>query len=233
MTESLAPARPDTRDMIAVHRVFREALAAAPRLVGGASRDDGVHTANVASYYRNVLAFLRAHHEGEDALLWPKLLRRCPAQARRVQAIADQHGQLLTLLASAETELAEWADEPNTDHGAKLAGALAALGFDLAAHLDAEEVHVLPLAAEHLTVEEWAELPQHGMQHFRGDVWVLLGLLFEAMPAGQPDVALRSMPAAVAHFWQDEGAERFAAFIADVRRPPAASPVAARWIGGC
>lgn len=223
MTESLAPARPDTRDMIAVHRVFRQALAAAPRLVGGASRNDRAHTANVASYYRNVLAFLRAHHEGEDALLWPKLIRRCPAQALRVQAIADQHGELLGLLASAEVELAEWAEEPNTDHGAKLAGALAALGFDLAAHLDAEEAHVLPLAADHLTVEEWAGLPQHGMQHFRGDVWVLLGLLFEAMPAGQPDVTLAAMPAPVARFWLDEGSERFETFIADVRRPPVAA----------
>lgn len=219
MPEIAAPVRPDTRDMIAVHAVFRQSLAAAPRIVGGASRNDGQHAANVASYYANVLAFLHVHHEGEDELLWPKLLQRCPAEASRVQEIADQHGKVTALLASAEAELAEWAEEPNTDHGAKLAGALVALGFELAQHLDDEEEFVLPLAAEHVTVEEWAELPAHGMQHFSGDKqWLILGLLFEQMPAGQPEIVLSHMPPPIGAFWRNEGQLLFDTFVADVRR---------------
>src|SRR4051794_18746758 len=80
MSELAAPVRPDTRDMVAVHAVFRQALATAPRIVGGASRTDRQHAANVASFYANLLAFLHVHHEGEDALLWPKLLERSPAE---------------------------------------------------------------------------------------------------------------------------------------------------------
>jgi hemerythrin-like domain-containing protein len=205
--------------MLAVHAVFREALAAAPRIVGGASRHDPQHTANVASYYANVLAFLHVHHEGEDALVWPKLLERAPVEAARIQEIADQHEQVSALIASAEEQLASWAEEPDTEHGAKLAGALATLGHELVNHLDQEEAFVLPLAAEHMTVEEWAELPAHGMRNFRGDkVWVLLGLLFEAMPPGQPEVALEHMPPPVAAFWRGEGRLMFETFIADVRR---------------
>jgi hemerythrin-like domain-containing protein len=219
MPDTAATVRPDTRDMISVHAVFRQALAAAPRIVGGASRNDPQHAANVASYYANLLAFLHVHHEGEDALLWPKLLERAPAQAAKVQQIADQHGAVSGLLATAEAELAEWAVEPNTDHGAKLAGALVMLGFELAEHLDMEEEFVLPLAAEHLTVEEWSELPAHGMQHFSGDkVWLLLGLLFEQMPPGAPELALAKMPPPVAAFWHNEGQDLFDAFVADVRR---------------
>lgn len=219
MSDTVAPVRPDTRDMIAVHAVFRQSLAAAPRLVGGASRNDGQHAANVAAFYANLLAFLHVHHEGEDELLWPKLLERCPDQAARVQEIADQHGQVSALIASAEGELAEWAVEPNTDHGAKLAGALVALGFKLAEHLDQEEEHVLPLAAEHLTVEEWAELPAHGMRHFSGDkLWLILGLLFEQMPPSAVETVLSHMPPPLAAFWRDEGRDLFDAFVADVRR---------------
>jgi iron-sulfur cluster repair protein YtfE (RIC family) len=219
MSDVAVPTRPDTRDMLAVHQVFRSALAAAPRIVGGASRADAPHAANVASYYANVLAFLHVHHEGEDELVWPKLLERCPAEAERVQEIADQHHAVTVLLASAGAELAEWADEPNADHGAKLAGALVLLGNELTNHLDQEEAFVLPLAAEHMTVEEWAELPAHGMKHFSGDkVWVLLGLLFEAMPPGQPELTLAHMPPPVAEFWISQGQAMFDTFIADVRR---------------
>jgi hypothetical protein len=47
---------------------------------------------------------------------------------------------------------------------------------------------------------------------------VLLGLLFEAMPPSQPEVALEHMPPPVAAFWRSEGQAMFEAFIADVRR---------------
>jgi hemerythrin-like domain-containing protein len=219
MSQVVAPTRPDTSDMIAVHQVFRRALAAAPRIIGGASRHEPAHVANVDSYYANVLAFLHVHHEGEDALLWPKLLSRCPAAAPRVQAIADQHETVTTLVAQAETRLEAWAVEPSADNGAQLIGALALLDNELTQHLDQEEEFVLPLAAEYLTVEEWAELPAHGMRNFSGDkVWVLLGLLFEAMPPGQPEVTLTHMPAEVAQWWRADGEPAFDALIADVRR---------------
>src|SRR3954453_19838783 len=108
MSEVVAPPRPDTSDMIAVHQVFRRAFAAAPRTIGSASRHEPEHVENVAAYYANVLAFLHAHHEGEDELVWPKLLDRCPAESARVQAIGDQHETVSTLLAQAEDRREAW-----------------------------------------------------------------------------------------------------------------------------
>jgi iron-sulfur cluster repair protein YtfE (RIC family) len=219
MPDVVTALRPDTRDMLAVHKVFRDALAAAPKIVGAASSADPEHAANVASFYANVLAFLHVHHEGEDELVWPKLLERAPEQAARVQEIADQHDTVTERLAVAEQELASWAEKPDVDHGAKLAGALVLLARDLVPHLDQEEAFVLPLVEAHLTVEEYAELPVHGMQHFSGDkVWVLLGLLFEAMPPEQREETLAHMPPPVADFWVNAGRPMFDEFIADVRR---------------
>ena len=123
------------------------------------------------------------------------------------------------LVALAENRLEAWAVEPNADNGAQLIGALSLLGNELTEHLDQEEEFVLPLAAEFLTAEEWAELPAHGMRNFQGDkVWVLLGLLFEAMPPGQPEITLTRMPAEIAQWWRADGEPAFDALIADVRR---------------
>lgn len=42
----------------------------------------------VASFHGNVLSLLRAHHEGEDELLTPRLAERLPAQAGLISAVA-------------------------------------------------------------------------------------------------------------------------------------------------
>src|SRR4051794_7977768 len=89
MTETTAaPARPNTREMVAVHQVFRDAFGCAAPLVGSASGENPERVALVASFYANVLAFLHAHHQGEDELIWPKLVERAPADAALVMRIA-------------------------------------------------------------------------------------------------------------------------------------------------
>jgi hypothetical protein len=103
--------------------------------------------------------------------------------------------------------------------GAHLVAALTALGADLAIHLDEEARYVLPLAARQLTAAEWAELPPYGMKHFSGDkVWLILGLVQEAMTAPQRRNMIIHMPAPVRAFWASAGRRRFEAFIADLRR---------------
>src|SRR5690348_12627284 len=98
----VALTRADTRDMIGVHRVFRESLSIAPQLVGSVDETDRARVEAVGSYYANVLAFLHAHHEGEDELIWPKLLERAPEQADLVRHVAGQHEDVLGALITAE-----------------------------------------------------------------------------------------------------------------------------------
>ena len=64
------------RDVLAVHDVFRTALAAAPQLVGGVQTPDSDRAAVVAMYYAHILALLHVHHDLEEEYLWGRLRAR-------------------------------------------------------------------------------------------------------------------------------------------------------------
>jgi hypothetical protein len=211
--------RADTSDMFAVHRVFRESLGVAPQLIGSVPGEDAERVAAVAGYYGDILAFLHVHHEGEDELLWPKLVERCPDEADLVRRIAGQHDAVSTAVQTAESHLATWRSEPTMDNAATLAAALITLAVGLGAHLDEEERVILPLAADHLTHEEWAQLPAHGMQNFRGErLWLVMGLIREQMTDPQRAAMDAHMPPPVREFWVNSGEPMFTAFITDIRR---------------
>jgi hemerythrin-like domain-containing protein len=213
--------RPDTSDMKRVHCVFREAFAVAPQLLGSVDVEDVEAIQRVVTYYEAVLLFLHVHHEGEEELLWPRLLERCPADAALVQHSADQHQDVLAHLEQADALLAAWKAEPTLDRAGVLAAALATLGAHLATHLDDEEQTILPLAAEHLSVEEWHELPKHGMQtggqrapHL---MWVVIGLIREQMTDEQRAGMDANMPPPVHQFWVSQGEPMFREFVAALR----------------
>lgn len=218
MTDSSTMPLANTEDMVQVHRVFREAFRSAPALIGSVAAGDAARAEVVGSYYANVLDFLRVHHEGEDQLLWPKLLERASDQADTVSRIAGQHKGVEHALATANARLAEWRAAPDVDRGAQLAVALASLNADLVAHLDEEERVILPIAAAHITMPEWGELPGHGMQHFAGDkLWLILGLIQEQFRPDQIAVMESRMPPPVLDFWTNQGRPQFETYIAEVR----------------
>ena len=218
MSDNGAIALTDTSDMIQLHRVFRDALGAAAPLVGSVAPGDTARADVVGSYYANVLALLHSHHEGEDELVWPKLVERAPEDAETIMRIAGQHEGVLTALADAEGKLAPWRLDPQVDSGAHLAASLATLGAELALHLDEEERVILPIAARHMTPAEWGELPGHGMAHFTGDkIWLVLGLIQEQMRPEQIEQMESHMPPPVRDFWVNQGRSQFQAYIAKVR----------------
>jgi hypothetical protein len=131
--------RPNTRDMLSIHQIFRDAFGCSPQLVGSVCNERSDRVEPVAAYYANVLAFLRAHHEGEDELIWPKLIERVPDQGDLVARMQAAHEGLAEALAESEKRLAAWTASPDIDHGASLAASLAMLGVLCAAHFDEEE----------------------------------------------------------------------------------------------
>lgn len=207
----------DTSDMVAVHTVFRRALSAAPTTLASVDVGDDDQVAVVASYYANLLAFLHVHHEGEDELLWPRLLERVP-DPDLVRRIAAQHRDVDTSVTKAEQCLGDWAAGPTAASAKTLATALSELGVVLGAHLDEEEREILPLAAVHISAQEWGELPAHGLSNFSGDkLWLVLGLIQEAMTPEQAAAMLAHMPPPAVEFWTNVGRPQFDAFIATVR----------------
>jgi hypothetical protein len=216
MTDTLPLA--DTSDMLGVHKVFREALAAAPQLAGSVPAADTARAELVASYYDNVLRLLHAHHEGEDALLTPRLLARCtPDESDTVSRVAGQHETVLGSLERAEGLLAAWRAAPNDTTARSLVAALGELEAALGEHLGDEERLVLPIAARYINVAEWGELPGHAMQNFTGDkLWLILGLVQQQMTDAQVADMHAHMPPPLLQFWNESGRGLFEGYVAEL-----------------
>ena len=209
--------RPDTSDMTAVHQVFRSSFAAAPAFVAS-TRGDDARRSLIADYYANLLAFLEVHHEGEEQLVFPQLTERAPDSRALVARMAAQHADVVRMLNDAKAAQASWVKHGD-DAAVAAADSLVALAEALQTHLDEEEALILPLAEEHLSMEEWGALPGHGMANFSGDkVWLILGLIRENFTPAQRDDMLEHMPPPARAMWETMGESSFAAMIAEVRQ---------------
>jgi hemerythrin-like domain-containing protein len=218
MTETSDLPLADTSDMIGLHRVFREALAAAPSLVDGAASGDAERVELVGSYYDNVLRLLDGHHAGEDELVTPKLLERLPEEADTIARIFAQHGDVHGAIERAHTCIATWRIDPTVPNATELLTALAALDAALTPHLDEEERAVLPLAARCINVAEWGELPGHGMRTFTGDkLWLIRGLIREQMTPEQRASMDANTPPPVEAMWAEMGEAAYADFVIRLR----------------
>jgi hypothetical protein len=195
--------------MFAVHGVFRDTLGAGPDLVRGVAPGDAERVALVANYYENVLSFLESHHETEDVLVFPLLRERCPDSGALLDRLADEHEEMVKLMAIASSALAAWpAGDAATQ--SESADALEVLRVQLVAHLDVEEAQGLVLCAEHLSLEEWGALPGYGMAHFEGDkIWLVLGLLRQRMNDAQRAAMLEHMPPPAVEMWTAFGEKAF------------------------
>jgi hemerythrin-like domain-containing protein len=107
----------DTREMIAVHSAFRREFRLAPALVRGVAPGDVTRAEVVADHLELIGTFLHHHHDGEDRLLWPKLLERVPAElTSTVELMERQHEGVHAVIEEMTATLARWrADAGQTD----------------------------------------------------------------------------------------------------------------------
>jgi hypothetical protein len=154
----------DTRDMLVMHDSIRRQFGRAPSLVRGVAPGDTGRAALVADHLDLLGALLHHHHEGEDRLLWPVLQPRVPAGvAETVARIEQQHQGISEALAAVGSALAGWREQAATEDREALAAALERLLERVTEHLAAEEEHILPLAATHMTPAEWQQLGEEGI----------------------------------------------------------------------
>lgn len=177
----------DTRDMIVVHTAFRREFRLAPRLVRATRVGDLSRAAVVAAHLELMMGFLQLHHMEEDRLLWPKLLNRASDQLAAVVMLAQtQHEQIHDLIASAEALGLRWKRRAAAAERDGLANVLDQLYVLLEEHLDAEEQHILPLAARWLSPPEWHRLGEEAMSELpRKKLALIFGML---MYQGNPEV---------------------------------------------
>ena len=71
----------EVRDMAIGHRLVRQAYAEAARLVRARPTPSSGRVTFLADHIDFGIAALHHHHEGEDEMLYPKLIERVPDQA--------------------------------------------------------------------------------------------------------------------------------------------------------
>jgi hemerythrin-like domain-containing protein len=175
----------DSRDMIVIHNMFRREFKAIPSLVSGVPEGDAAKVAIVADHVTWMVAFLHGHHEGEDEMVWPRLLERVPGETDPlIFTMEAQHEGLAKALDDLAARAAEWSTTCTAPDRDAVAVAATDLLPRIAEHLDLEERKVLSLIDRYLTQKEWAQVGGSGLKKFSfSKLKVAFGMiLFEATP---------------------------------------------------
>ena len=159
----------DVRDMAIVHRTFRAGYAESAQLVRAAPVPSPARVALMADHIDFTVETLHIHHEGEDELLYPKLIERAPEQAPMTEEIEHEHELVRSALEKASAACADWRTQPSAATGDALAEALEHLNSVAQPHLDDEEEKIVPLAAVTLTQQEWDAIGAHAVAQIPRD----------------------------------------------------------------
>ncbi len=208
----------DVRDMFVVHRAFRREFRLIPELVRAVAPGDTDRAAVLARHARMVLLGLHLHHTGEDEILWPLLLQRCPPDAEVVHRMEAQHEQVEHLVELLGPALDRWEVEARPAVAEEVARTVEALQAVLAEHLAEEEREILPLAERHVTQAEWSRLGEHGKgQMALRDLPLLFGALLEECDAEEREMMLHVVPLPVRVLLRTVLARRYRAYVRTVR----------------
>ncbi len=198
MTHTAAGSLTDVHDMVVVHRAFRRELTLLPDLVRRVSAGDIARASVVARHGRLLVDALHLHHTGEDELLWPKLLDRCPPDAALVSRMEGQHEVVDHSIERLRPALERWTAEARPAVNEEVAAGFERLSAALFEHLDEEERLVLPLAARHLTQPEWDEIGQHGIAAMsKAQLPLLFGMILEEATPQEAAELYAAVPAPV------------------------------------
>ena len=188
----------DVRDMAIVHRTFRKASQEAARLVRAAPAPSPARVTFLADHIDFGIMMLHVHHEGEDELLYPKLIERVPDQAPMTEQVDHEHQTIKIALDASSAACAAWRQRPTAETGEAQAASLDHLDEVVQPHHDDEEQKIVPLAAVTLTQQEWDAMAKHGVtqmpRNMRG---VAFGMMLEPLDQADRTYMMKHLPAPV------------------------------------
>ncbi len=191
------PGLTDVRMMTVAHSNFRRELGLTPALVRAVSDGDQHRTSMLTEHTTQWLGYLHHHHSIEDDLLWDVLLARVPDElAPLVHVMQTQHEHVATLLDQAHVQLDRWSRTASRSDRDAAAAVLSELCAALFEHLNAEETHLLPIMARHITAAEWEEFTRQGMESIPKRM-IILGfgmMLYEGDPEAI-EIEIQKLPA--------------------------------------
>jgi hemerythrin-like domain-containing protein len=212
MTSTLTAgtARPDTREMIVVHNVFRRLFGDLPRLVRNVADGDTERAATLSDCVVEAATALHHHHTGEDELLWPKLLDRVRADQAFVLRAEEQHERVHEAIECALGRVNVFRLEARAGQRDALADSLDHLNAAVCEHMADEENYILPLVEAHLSVAEWAALGERGRANMPKDrLLIHLGWILDGLDASDRREILRDMPLPARVAWRLIGRRAF------------------------
>ena len=98
----------DVREMAILHKGFRRVYEESARLVRANPTPSAGRVTFLADHIDFSLTLLHMHHEGEDELLYPKLIERAPDQAPITQEVEHEHELIKTALDAGSAACAAW-----------------------------------------------------------------------------------------------------------------------------
>jgi iron-sulfur cluster repair protein YtfE (RIC family) len=198
MTSTTATTLTDVHDMVVVHRAFRREFGLIPQLVRAVPAGDTARAAVLARHARLILEGLHLHHTSEDDILWPLLLERCPPDAELVERMEAQHSAVDGYIQQLTPALVRWETEARPAVAEEVASTFEALRAALVEHLDEEEREILPLAARHVSQEEWSRLGEAGVEKMtRQQLPLFFGAALEEADPDERREMLAVLPAPV------------------------------------
>jgi hemerythrin-like domain-containing protein len=186
----------DVREMAILHQAFRRVYDESARLVRANPAPSAGRVTFLADHIDFSLTMLHIHHEGEDELLYPKLIERVPDQAPVTEQVEHEHELIKTALDAVAAACTAWRGQPSGETGEALAASLDELNVVAQRHLDDEEQKVVPLAAVTVTQEEWDALNKHAAAEIP---WakrpIAFGMMLEPLSDADRAHMMRGVPA--------------------------------------
>ena len=203
MTTTTAIARPDTHDMIVVHRVFRRESDLMPTLIRAVPDGDIARVQKPPWRWSDYQLGLHSTTPVRTSSFWPLLLARVDLEADMVLRMETQHEVVAGTLAEASRRMPDWQAAPSAATAAPLVSALTEHRAALLEHLHDEEEYILPLIEEHLTVAEWARLGQRFAEEVPKDKMLFfLGMILEDADPAERQAMMANLPAAARFVWK-------------------------------
>lgn len=188
----------DVRDMAIVHVTFRNAFTESARLVRARPTPSPERVEFLADHIDFTISVLHHHHAIEDELLYPLLVQRVPEQAEMVNAVEAQHTEVHGAIDAVTAACQAWRHSPSGETAEALGARLDELNVVLQPHLDDEEQKVVPLAAHHLSQEEWDAVGQGAVADIpRKKLPIAFGLVNEPLSAQDQAVMKGHLPAPI------------------------------------
>jgi hemerythrin-like domain-containing protein len=185
----------DVRDMAFVHCTFRAGYAEASRLIRADPVPSPERVAFLGDHIDFIVEALHIHHEGEDELLYPKLIERLPEQASMTEEVEHEHELVKAALDTVSAACTTWRNGPSIETGEALAVALDDLNSVAERHLDDEEQKIVPLAAVTLNQQEWDAIGEHAVAQIpRKKQPIAFGLILDPLDAADRAYMKRVLP---------------------------------------